>query len=270
MTLPIFIPSRSRADRVRTLEVMDEEMRCNTTLVVPSDQVEDYSRRNKFVTVQARPDYVKNVAMSRQYILETAPGPFIMLDDDLKFFRRASPERHNLVQIAGRGVQEIWDRMERLIDAGWDLVGLSPRQMNNAKFPNRYEVVTRQNAVHCINPEPFLSAGIRFDTVPVMEDYYFVLSAFTEGIPNVAIVDAAWDQWGASGAAGGASTYRTADLQDQTALKMAELFPHTVKAVVKDTVGGLFAGQDVHDVRIQWRKQWKINHGAYPKIDQEF
>lgn len=266
--LPIYIPSRGRASNVRTLESLNSEMRAATSIVTTAEEANEYSRRNPGIKVIARPDHVKNVAQSRQFILETAGEPFIMLDDDLRFFVRADPSAHNLVQAHDAKLQSIWNRMESLIGQGWDLVGLSPRQMNNTKFPNRHELVTRQNAVHCISPEIFLEKNIRFDTVPVMEDYYFILCAFEEGIPNIAIVDAAWDQCGASGAPGGTSTYRTAEIQDQTAQDLAGMFPEVVKAIIKNTKGGLFSGQEVHDVRIQWRKQWKINNDWFPTYEE--
>ena len=136
-------------------------------------------------------------------------------------------------------------------------VGLSPRQMNDKHFPHLFKEGMRQNAVHGLQPHVLHKEDIRYDAMPLMEDYYVTLSMFSRGYPNCVIVDWTWDQRGGSGAAGGCSTYRDAALQEVASMQLASKFPDHVKAVQKTTKTGWEGMTTRWDVRVQWRKAAK-------------
>jgi len=91
----------------------------------------------------------------------------------------------------------------------------------------------------------------------LMEDYYVTLKLFQLGHRNAVIVDWTWDQRGASGAAGGCSSYRNAELQEKASRALEEEFPMYVKAVQKETKTGWEGMKTRWDVRVQWRKAAK-------------
>jgi hypothetical protein len=271
--MKIFIPTRDRVNAQFTWDNL-HYLQDVATLVCPAEEVQahlDHGRR-----AIARPPVP--LAGVRQWLVDEAVNgpdqgrkPIIMLDDDLAFFVRKSPDAHNLTP-AGDKVGVIMHRLYNMVyGTGTELgsffpvhAGLSPRQGNNWAFPDKVQYTTRVNAVHCILPAALAHYGIRYDTMDMMEDYHVTLSLFEEGEDNAAITDAAWDQCKGSGAPGGFSHYRTSDRQTQAAEKLASLHPRSVKVVKKNpkTGSGGFAGERT-DVRVQWKQAYK-NRFAEP------
>jgi len=271
----IFIPTRDRVRAQYTWANLTPELQRYTSLVAPAEEVEAHREAGR--NVIARPPV--RLAAVRQWLVDEAVNsgnghePIIMLDDDLAFFVRADPSRHNLRPALERSEIEldlVFQRLYCLVAGGAAEgqqpeiakpvvhAGLSPRQGNNWSFPNTLEYNTRMNAVHCVLPDALHHYGIRYDDVDMMEDYHVTLSLFEKGEDNAAICDAAWDQVKGSGAPGGFSHYRTNDRQAAAAERLAALHPESVKVVKKTpkTGAGGFAGERT-DVRVQWKQARK-------------
>lgn len=254
--MQIFIPTRDRVNAQFTWDNLTNGLREVTTLVCPAEEVEAHARAHR--NAVARPPV--RLAAVRQWVVDELARqgePVIMLDDDLAFFVRKSPDAHNL-RPAGADVERIFKRLNNFVqDDDFVHAGLSPRQGNNWAFPEIQLTIERMNAVHCVWPEALRHYGIRYDDVDMMEDYHVVLSLFEKGEKNVVITDAAWDQCKGSGAPGGFSHYRTSETQAAAAERLAELHPQVVKVVEKTpkTGSGGFTGTR-KDVRVQWKQAY--------------
>jgi hypothetical protein len=254
--MQIFIPTRDRINAQFTWDNLTPTLRQHTTLVCPAEEVETH--RDLVRSAVARPPVP--LAAVRQWIVDELARPLepvIMLDDDLAFFVRKSPDAHNL-RPAGADVERIMDWLNYQIqDGGYVHAGLSPRQGNNWAFPSKHLTVERMNAAYCVLPEALRHYGIRFDAVDMMEDYHVVLSLFEVGEKNIVLTDAAWDQCKGSGAPGGFTHYRTKETQAAAAHRLAELHPLSVKTVEKEpkTGAGGFSGKRT-DVRVQWKQAY--------------
>jgi hypothetical protein len=252
--IPIFIPTKGRVYKQVTLDSIGKE---NAFVVCPKHEVQQHELMGRKVIDRGEVTGINNV---RQFILEYAMeaqyDKILILDDDLIFNTRASADAPNLRKVTSEETAELFNRMDKLLDE-YVHVGVSPRQMNDKHFPDTVKYGMRQNAVHAIRPEIIHGLGIRYDAMELMEDYYVTLELFKRGHGNAVIVDWTWDQRGASGAAGGCSSYRNAELQERASLALAEKFPDYVKAVQKETKTGWDGMKTRWDVRVQWRKAAK-------------
>lgn len=253
----IFIPTRDRPNAQFTWANLPAGLQAKAQLVCPEEEVESHFAAGRLAL--ARPKL--KLAGVRQWLVETNTDcrAIIMLDDDLSFFVRKSPDAHNLRQAEDDDVIKIFDRLYEMIESGEVHGGLSPRQGNNWLYPETVVYNTRMNAVHCVNPTAIVESGVRYDEVDMMEDYHVTLSLLKKGIRNFQIADAAWDQNRGSGAPGGFSHYRTSETQEKAALRLAELHPDVVTVTRKTpkTGSGGFSGERV-DVRVGWKKAAKI------------
>jgi hypothetical protein len=260
MDLTIFIPSCGRASVAKqvTLREILTFSRLNAVLVVPPDELADYQQ----VASMIDPDRFKVIACeqdgigpTRQWIIENSPtrGVF-MMDDDMYFSYRPDPADPYLEKCTD--LVPMVDAVIEALDGGFPHGGVSARQGNN-HIENGYKDLTRVNNIHFFDRDVFLEEGVRFDAIPVMEDFYVTLSLLSRGIPNRVLYEWAWNQQG-SGNEGGCSTYRTAEVQAESAHKLKELFPNFVKVTEKESKSGkgIFAGVRT-DVIIQWRKAWQ-------------
>ena len=255
--MKIFIPTRGRINKQITWDSIGPEAREQAVLVCPQEEVQAHTNQGRYCINRGDIKGINNV---RQFIVDHAVkndyDKIIILDDDLIFGRRISRSAPNLRKTEQPEMHELWERMEGLLD-GYVHVGLSPRQMNDKHFPHVFKEGMRQNAVHGLKPKVLAKEGIRYDAVELMEDYYVTLSLFQKGYPNAVITDWTWDQRGASGAPGGCSLYRNAELQEKASKTLAEHFPNHVKVVQKETKTGWDNMKVRWDVRVQWRKAAK-------------
>tara|TARA_B100000085_G_C18530335_1_gene507745 strand:- start:578 stop:1363 length:786 start_codon:yes stop_codon:yes gene_type:complete len=252
--IPIYIPTRGRTNKQTTWESIGSKVRSAAVLVCPDNEVSTHESLGRKTLNRGSITGINN---ARQFILEHAlekgHDKIIILDDDLIFGRRISDVAPNLRKTKPEEMHELFDIMSEYLNS-YVHVGVSPRQMNDKHFPARWKECMRQNAVHGIQPKVLKEEHLRYDTVDLMEDYYMTLSLFKLGYPNVMITDWTWDQRGASGAVGGCSSYRNAELQERASKKLEAMFPKHVKAVKKETKTGWDNMKVRWDVRVQWRK----------------
>jgi hypothetical protein len=237
------------------------ELKAITFLVCPPEEAEAHRAAGR--NVIERP--VNGIANVRRWIVELAQSEgtetVIMLDDDLAFFYRRSPDAYNLRQATDDDLVKIFRRLDEIVTRdGYVHAGLSPRQMNNAHFPATEREVMRMNAVHCVNARRLKELGVNYRDDPriaVMEEYEMTLRLFKMGYPNRVIVQAAWDQCGVSGAPGGCALFRTSAVQTEGAHLLAELHPDVVTVVIKTPKNAGEGMANRTDVRIQWKKAFQ-------------
>jgi hypothetical protein len=257
----IFIPTRDRLEAQYTWDNLTPALQAKAVLVCPAEEVQAHLDRGR--NAIARPPV--RLPAVRQWIVSTAADqnqPVIMLDDDLGFFRRKSPDAYNLMPISRTPALDIlFYDLEKLVRSGkYAHAGLSPRQANNRHFPQTLVSSTRVNAVHCVNPKILAEVGVSYDAVDMMEDYHVTLTLLQLGYDNAVIVDGAWDQVKGSGAPGGFSHYRTKEKQAAAAYKLAELHPGYVRVVEKEPKTGQgdnWGGTRI-DVRCYWTRAFKL------------
>ena len=256
---PIYIPTRGRINSQHTYDLLCNAG-LNPLLVCPPEE----ENLHRAFARNCLPRPVSGIANVRQWIVEqhheSLGEEIIMCDDDLGFFVRADPDAWNLKPADPGEIAGIFERLRRLVgEDEYAHAGITPRQMNNVHFPQTTIKIGKMNAVHCVHKKTLVKENIKYNDVELMEDYYVTLSLLKRGYVNVLISDAAWDQKGVSGAAGGCSLTRTPEKQAEGARRLSSLFPQTVKVVEKTPKGAWGDGQKTRtDVRIQWVKTYNL------------
>lgn len=254
----LYIPSRSRWGG----EILTLRHTRDATLVVPQEQYEQY-RRSLYNKGMEEVLLVgcdsPNIGAKREWIgrlaAERGEDKFCMMDDDIyEFFWRKNTEVTNLVYPQSK--REYWTEMmawlERALDAHAH-AAVSAREGNHFSGPGDVtslaETNTRTLRVLAYRTEDFLS--VEHQRVPVMEDMDVNLQLLRSGRSNV---NSFWYSQGqrGTGAKGGCSDYRTEEVQDAAARRLAELHPGLVRLRTKKNVsGGL---RERTEVTVAWKK----------------
>lgn len=227
--MEVFVPSRSRPDRSLTLEAVEGKWE-HVRLVVPAKQMQAYiplARRHK-VKLMGCP--VDGIARTRQWIGQQARDRFLMLDDDLRFYRRASYEDVTLHKFGRYDMQNMLTFTSRLL-TDFAHVAISARGGNNQLkgFPTVYN--KRPLRALAYRKREFLACV--HGRVQIMEDFDITLQLIGKGYENAVIVQYAQDQI-VTQMPGGCSDYRTLDMHNTNVIRMAKLHPGVVKVVEKE------------------------------------
>lgn len=258
--MKIYIPSSNRADD----RLMKGPLRHDRSaeMVVPVDQAARYrralsARGMEEVAVLECP--AVGIASTRHWIGQLAErrgeNRFCMMDDDLSFNVRRSAEMWGL-QVADRAE---YGKMVAWIQDSLDWPGVahssvSVRQGNDragAGGPKTLWVKnTRTLRVLAYRTEHFLRA--EHGRVAVMEDFDVNLQLLRAGHDNVVTHWWAQDQR-MTGEKGGCSDYRTHEVHEVSARRLAELHPGLVRLRQKENkTGGEFGHRT--EVTISWKK----------------
>lgn len=253
---PIYIPSRGRATERQqtTLAQIPFEILHRVYLVVPYDEHDDYCEiaNDLRVGILSWPN-VNGINATRRAIgihaEESNESHFMMFDDDLKFFRRRSSEDTRLVELDDSGYLWMIDACQDLFNLGYGAVGVSARQGNNRL---EWPLVENTRMIRTLGFETELFNSCEHDRVDVMEDFDVLLQILRKGRDMAVLSSFSQDQ-GMTQASGGCSTYRTHELHDASARKLAELHPEFVKLRQKvNKTGGDFGTRT--EVTISWKK----------------
>jgi len=264
--MKIYIPSAGRSDAASILAgpVADfsGEVRDRTVYVVPPAQFDDYRQTlgktgllSDGVEIVSTP--ALGIAATRHWIgvqcAESGEGKFAMVDDDVRFVRRMAVDATGLVKCTDEDVDMMWDCVEKKLDTHAH-VGISARQGNNNMGVGRWSELGEENTrtlrVLCYRTRDFLKA--QHGRVPVMEDFDVNLQLLRMGLPNYNVGWWSQDQK-MTNAPGGCSTYRTHQLHEDAARKLAELHHPFVKLRTKvNKTGGQFGTRT--EVTIFWKK----------------
>lgn len=251
----IVIPSMGRAHSQESLKHL-RAAGLFVTIVVPYDEYDAYKHHvTAGVLVVAPPPGVKGIADTRQWMLDNVgkDAACIMVDDDLVFSKRRRDDPTKLEDITPEELRDAFYQLEDVLITECPHAGFACREGANRVTDARIHN-TRILRVLGYNRLTLANEYIAFGRTQVMEDFDVALRLLRAGYPNTVLNLIAHNQK-ASGAAGGCSTYRTPQVQEQAALALAELHPGYVKVVTKETKTAWGGGVRT-DVNIQWKKAY--------------
>lgn len=96
MEIKIVCPSRKRADHLLTKNVIE-----NLIVIVRQEEVEEYRRKNPDVEIIGTPEWVDNIAKTRQWMFDTFDQVF-MVDDDVTGVHRTYIEKGETSKITDK------------------------------------------------------------------------------------------------------------------------------------------------------------------------
>lgn len=249
----IVVPSRGRAGKIPTFEALRGNVDCKVEVTTHHTETAQYIRCGLEWPL---PHSCNNLPQIRDYTLDAMRehDVVIMVDDDFRFFKRDSERKLSALEPAE--VQGMIDAvMAQFEDPKVGLVGVSMRGGNN-RYPD-VEPNYRVNGFLAVRTSVYETLRVRFSDVPVMEDFWYELNLLTNGYEARTIFNYAYDQ-PCSGAPGGCSTYRTNEMQQQTAEYIKSQFPEYVTVVKKKLkVGWGDLGKERYDIKVQWKKAYK-------------
>ena len=173
-----------------------------------------------------------------------------MLDDDCVFATRREDDPTKFRDASDQEIEALFVNIYELLEQ-YAAVGVSTREGGN-RDTAPYAVNTRILRILAYRTDILRKEDIRFDRIPVMEDFHVGLSLLTKGYENYKFNHMVHNQ-GGSNTAGGCSVYRTLEVQRTASYILAGKFPDFVSVVEKETKTA-WGGQVRTDVRIQWKK----------------
>lgn len=263
--IPIFIPSLGRPGVVgaRTLAQIPPTYLANTWIITPGKDIPRYkSYLQKYVDkgVSFVEDPGGGISGVRQGIGRFADQigepKFIMLDDDLKFFRHVSADDYHLLAVNDTEFTEMMQTVEEYLGT-YAQVSISSREGNNRFGVGPAPMAqTDTRALRALAFRVKEFNACEHGRVEVMEDFDVQLQLLRKGFHNVVFAYWAHDQQ-MTNASGGCSTYRTHELHERSAHKLAELHPGLVSLRQKEnkTDRGKFGTRT--EVTVQWKKAYR-------------
>lgn len=232
MSMFTYIPSRGRADTARTLDLLPPELRMKAVMVVRSEEAEEYRRAG--FPVLACPDTCDHIGTVRQWIVEhhrnTHRGGtdrfLMMLDDDIRTFRRWRPSLGKYTRAQNPDVASMYDRVTRLLHS-YPQVGIAAHAFSNS-LPRGHKEAGRVTAATALDAEwiEALEAEYR---LPLQEDLDLTMQIISKGEMNAILTDFTFDN-GAQGQKGGCETYRTDRVKRHCTDFLMEQFPGYIQA----------------------------------------
>jgi hypothetical protein len=227
MNLQIVIPSRSRWRDLKTIYNLSSGLWKYTFVVIPNDQHDPYRA--------AVPTDIALVTFSgsgihnkRQFILKwQTSGKLIMMDDDLRFYKRSHDGR-KFPETCPAETEQMVEEIVRLLDY-YPMVGLTDKFMSQTR-PRGYVECSRFNQILGFNRDLLPDPWPEF-RVPHDEEHDVHLQLLTRGWKTA--VSTEWSKSDKPGAPGGCSDWR-----DETALKEAheqllQLWPGIIEIDIK-------------------------------------
>lgn len=262
----VYVPSSDRRDAVDNgvMRFASPRLKETITFVVPRGQGELYQRsfRLKGMTVPRILEHdEEGIAPVRYWIgqkaREDGESTFCMMDDDTWFYTRISPDDWKLRYSEHDDVDAMLAEMQRLLEGGeYAHVGVSSREGNN-RFgvggPDFGVDNTRTTRVLGYRTDEFLA--MVHCRVRVMEDFDVNLQLLERGLKNRNLIYWAQGQR-QTNAPGGCSVWRTHEVHDAAARRLAELHPHVVTLRQKENKSGGAFGKRT-EVTVQWKQAYE-------------
>lgn len=243
----IFIVSRGRWDRCPTLESLPS-IKGRVTMVLHADEREKYIPLLKKHNCEAVAFNYSTISEKRRIIAERyAEKTFVMLDDDLTFYKRKSKDDYHLVPLEGHDDSFMFREIEKALES-YAHVGISAREgQNRLPFP----AVTNQRYMRVLGyqRDAYLSCD---HSAEYMEDFDIALQLLKRKLPSYIFTDYAQNQSGTQ-AKGGCSLHRTVEKHEAAARALQARHPDCVKLrQKKNKTGGEF-GERL-EVTVYWKK----------------
>jgi len=268
----IYIPSLSRSGDIGRgpLHELPPHVLGGRALsyVVPVEQAEEYTQalsREKRQDVSVLPCPERGIAATRLWIGEHArmhdQSKFLMLDDDIGFLVRRSPDTWKLRNPQPLEIMRLLNEVEMQLDDN-EHVGVSAREGNNNPGTGGVDLVVRNTrTIRALAFQTHAFLSVEHGRVDVMEDFDVSLQILRNGGSNLSLFYWAQGQ-SMTNAPGGCSTYRDHELHEKSAKRLSELHPGCVKLVEKRNKTDADGFGTRTEVRIQWKKAWKQGRQA--------
>lgn len=263
MTMGVYIPSLGRSGDVHAgplADVSDPVIQHGWEIryVVPKEEQEAYENTTApWENVKVLACDQKGIAKTRLWIGQDAQArgftKFLMLDDDIRFLVRRSEDTWQLRGTEDDELARLLRTIEELLD-DYGHVGVSPREGNNRFGEGPAPLIaenTRTLRALAYRTEDFLR--MQHGRVEVMEDFDVNLQLLRAGIPNCSI--GYWAQGQKmTNAPGGCSTYRSHEVHEASAHRLAELHPGFVSLRQKQNKTDREGFGTRTEVTIQWKR----------------
>jgi glycosyltransferase involved in cell wall biosynthesis len=258
--MKIYIPTMGRPNKQITIQSFSDDLIERTTLCVISEEYNAYKKLG--INLIKFPMYVHGISAKRQWLFDNIKEKFIcFMDDDLQF-----SVRHDGIKLKNAESDDVDDLLslwKSWLKSGIPLVGVSLRGGNN-HVEEDYHDIGRIMSCYAFDREIFMKENIRFDRVPLMQDFDMTLQILKAGYIDRISYKYAHHQAGGSNAKGGCSTYRTPELIRDTAIKMSKLHPGIVTIQAKKsktTWSGMEKKKGIDgtvrtDVNVHWKKAY--------------
>jgi hypothetical protein len=254
--MQIIIPTRGRIYEQTTLRSLPPELHKRTTLVCPKREASELHRLYEDVQVAFEPYPKMKIAQKREWIAQTwheaGYDKIIVLDDDLVFATRRGLGDWHLEPIWGEALIPEFQRIEDKLGPEFPHVGFGQRQGNNHE-----EAGWKSPGKMCFTLGYYLPVVVKeckFDLVQLREDMCVTLQLLLKGYPNAIWNTTVVDQQ--TNAPGGCSTYRTLEMNNAEAEKLAAMFPDHV-SLVWDHVSLVWKDYSTSTPRLEVIVQWQ-------------
>src|SRR6516164_5751492 len=244
--MQIIITTRGRIYEQCTLQSLPPELRKRTRLVCPKREVDSLHRLYPDVKIAWEPYRKMKLPQKREWIIKTwhdaGYTKILLLDDDLVFATRKSKR---LPKSTDEELIAAFQRIEDKLGPEYPHVGLGQRLFNNGikdvgwKIPGKMQCVLGYYL-------PVVAKEVRWDLVLLKSDYCASLQLLLKGYENAVWTETVVEQARGFDAPGGCSIYRTDEMSDAEARKLAARFPNYV-SVGKRKYGRL-------EATVQWQK----------------
>lgn len=269
MTMPVFIPSMDRAgalfDKISTLTYI-KNVPNDVFVVVPPDQAQRYrstlfNHGRQDVAVLECPE--KGIARTRHWIgmlcKKKNVKKFVMMDDDLNFAVRVSHEGNSL---RPQKHDDTLAMLKWTEDALTDYAHAAVSPRDAAKTESVQEgamplTLLNKRTLRYLAYRTKEFLAMEHGRVQVMEDFDVNLQLIRAGYFNIQSYWWTNDQR-QTGSPGGCASYRSLQVQDESARRLAELHAPFVKLRFKENKGQVVKSakemQKRTEVTIYWEK----------------
>ena len=258
--LDIYIVSRGRPNRCLTLGNLKDlsPYGYKIKLVVHQSEADLYAQVAKMHNAELMPLEYNGIADKRRQIAQQAGEKFVMLDDDMKFFRLVAPDDWHLRQIKQGEQKNIFNLLEQKLDE-YAHVSVCAREGHNRNI----EKAQAQGKLYMENTRYMRVLGYRkkeymeceHNRIEFMEDFDINLQLLRKGYPSFVTLEFAQNQ-PTMQSEGGCSLQRTHETQARAAEKLKELHPDFVDVVLKENkYGNEFKKRK--EVRVKWKEAFK-------------
>lgn len=250
--MDIIIPTLGRHNRQTTFDALPMKWQDKTLLAVQAHESHLYDRYPHLVL----PENIKDIASTRHYLVheceQLRSDNICMIDDDLVFSARRTDEPTKFRTMFHEDYDEMFGEVIYQL-RHYAHVGISHREGAN-RNTERFADVTRQMRVLAFQKKVLAKHALGYGRVPVMEDFDMTLRLLKLGLPN-RLCNMWVHNQGGSNTSGGCSTFRTLEMQNAAAHKLAALHPGYVKTVRKQTKDS-WGGQERTDVTVYWKRAY--------------
>lgn len=250
--MKIYIPSLSRAGKIQTISKFDDYLKSKTTIVVQSQEEEQYKKQHPNMDIMVLPEHIKTIAPTREYLINNCHDEYIcMADDDLSFYIRKAKGDWHLRYSTSEEITQMYLEMKELVKE-YKHTAISAREGNNR---NIEDIAYNQRYMRIYAYHVPTVKQLSLNRIPCMEDFDVSLQLLQKGHKSAILYFYAQGQKG-SNENGGCSVWRDIPFHNSCAKRLSELHPKFVKVRNKKTKQA-WGGGEMLDVTVQWKKAFQ-------------